>query len=364
MSARVPNVFEKNNLVDDAVTLFVDKVIYEGWEDVKITRELNSAASDFTLQLTDKWRAEQEPWRVQPGQALHIHIGKKSILTGYVDKMEVSISKDARDVTITGRSKTGDLVDCSVTGEQAFSNINLADLAKKLCSPFGISVVMKSDSGAAFESVVVQTGETVFSLLDRIARQRKLLMYPSYDGNLVFEQRGTTKTKVEIRQGVNLLSGSGKFDNSNRYSQYSVVGQNIPWLSSAEKSVTPNGTATDAGITRFRPYILSAEATVDDGTSGDRAGYEAEIRAAKAMEVQVQVQGWYQAPNEPWEINQLVFADIGFLGVRREMLIKKVEFNKGNGGTTTTLSLIRKDAYGFKRAVKKEDPLGWVKFAK
>lgn len=364
MSERVPRVTEKTNVIPDAVTLFVGKTIFEGWEDLSVTRELNAAASDFQLQLVDKWRVDQEPWRVQPGDAVHIHVGKQSLLTGYVDKMEASVSANQRSVSVMGRSKTGDIVDCSADAA-GLTGLNIQEVATKLCSPFGVKVVMRGQPGSSFDTVQIQQGETVFAVIDRLARQRKLLVYPSYDGNLVFEAEGTRKARAELRQGVNVLNGTARFDNSNRHSTYIVKGQNIGWVESVEEKTSgPSGEASDAGVARYRPLIVMAEGTVDDGSSEDRAAYEAGVRRAKSLEVEVQVQGWFQPDGSLWEINERIFVDIGFLGVRRQMLVKKVTFSKNGSGTTATLTLILAGAFDFKKEKKKEDPLGWTKFTK
>lgn len=364
MSDRVPNISQGLRNIPDAVSVFIGNKIYEGWEDAKITRELNSAASDFQLTVTDKWRVNEEPWRIAAGDTVHIHIGQKSILTGYVDKVQPSISATTKSIAISGRSKTSDLVDCSVEGSNQFSGLTIKEIADKVCAPFGVKVSMVGNSGGSFAVITLQQGETVFALLDRLARERKLLMYPSYDGNLVLSEKGSRRASSDIVQGVNLLSGNASHDNSNRFSKYTTKGQNLGFLGEAPQSTAPTGQASDSGVTRYRPLIVLAENTVSDQSSGDRAAYERDLRAAKALTAEVQVQGWFQEDGTPWEINQLVFLDSGFLGLRRRMLIQKVEFNKGNAGTTTALSLVREDAFGFAKTIKKEDALGWVKYTK
>lgn len=364
MSEKVPEIAQGTHRLEDAATLFIGKTVYEGWEDLKVTRELNSVASDFQLQIVDKWRVDQEPWRLVPGELAHVHLGKQSIITGYIDKVEASVDKSRRSVTVSGRSKTADLVDCSVIGENQFSGLTIKEIAEKLCEPFGIKVTLNGNAGAVFPSIVVQQSETVFALLDRLARERKLLMYPTHEGNLVISEKGTLRASNEIRQGVNYLSGKSTFDYSNRFSKYVIKGQNLGFLGTAEQSTSPMGEATDEGVSRYRPLLIVAENTVDGESSADRANYEAELRAAKALTAEVQVQGWFQSDGKLWDINQIVFVDAGFLGIRRRMLIQKVEFNKSNAGTTTSISLIREDAYGFKKKIKKEDPLGWTKFTK
>jgi len=363
MSVRVPNIFNKTDLVPDAVTLFLNKKVFEGWEDVQVTRELNVLASDFQLKLTDKWKVNQETFSVQPGAECHLHLGKKSFLTGWIDSVALSISTNERSLTANGRSRTCDLVDCSVTGDNEFSGLNLKEIATKACAPFNVPVVFKTDPGAIFEKVTIQQGETVFGLLDRLARQRKILMFPDYEGFLVFAIAGSKRSPVQLIEGVNVLSGSATFDNSERFSVYTVKGQNLSFLGEPDQSAAPSGEATDEGISRFRPLIVVGETATDDGASSDRAAYEAGLRAAKALEVEVQVQGWLRVDGTPWEINEVVACDIGSLGVRRNLLIKKVTFNKNNSGTTATLTLIRPDAFEFNKKVQKKDDkeIGWLK---
>lgn len=360
MSEAGTKVTENGRAIDTPVTLFVNKKIYEGWEDVKITRELNAAASDFQLQMVDKWEVNKEPWRIQPGDHVHIHAGGKSILTGYSDSLDASISESDRKLAVTGRSKTGDLVDCSAA-IASYEGLTLSEIAKKLCAPFGISVSFLGEAGASVKTKTITPGETVFTVLEYLARQRKLLIYPGVEGNLIFSPVGARKASGELRQGANILTGAVRFNNANRFSQYEVKGQGNFNFGTEIQVTQPSGLARDSGITRYRPMILNAENTIDDEGGDNRAAYEADLRAAQALEVDIQVYGWFQPDGNLWDVNQLVSVDAGFLGVRRKMLIKKVEYNKNASGTITTLTLCRSDAFGFKKIVKQEDKLGWVK---
>lgn len=362
--SKAPAVTEKGKVLDDAVTLFINKQIYSGWEDVRITRELNAAAGDFQVRLTDRWKPEQQSWSVQSGDGVHIHMGKQSVLTGWIDTVNPSFNATKRSIVVSGRSKTCDIVDCSVTGPNQYSDIDLQTLAQKVCSPFEVPVYFRASPGAKFSSIIVKQGETVFNLLDRHARQRKLLMIVNYEGGLEFVNVGGKRAGTEIRQGVNVLSGSANSDKTNRFSEYIVKGQNLNFLGEPEQSSSPEGKFTDEGVTRFRPYVVVNDGTTDGKTAEDRAQYEANIRAAKSLEAEVEVQGWFKQDGNLWEINEEVFCDVGYLGIRRWMLISKVIFNKNSSGTTTIISLIRKDAYDFSlknTKVKKEDDLSWLK---
>lgn len=372
MSGHKPESFEQTHLIPDAVQLYVtdQKTIYEGWEDVEITRELNTCAGDFQMALVDKWEQNKEPWRLAPGERVHMHAGGKSILTGYIDKTEASVSASDRNIKISGRSKTCDLVDCSVMAEDGnqFTGLTLKEIVNKLVKPFGVSTIFAGDAGEKFASVVVNQGETVFALLDRLARLRRLVIYPNVEGQLVFADAGIRRAATELVQGVNVLSGQVSVDHSDRFSVYRTKSQpnNLAFLGTDEpmSKQAPVGEATDPAIKRYRPLMLMQEVTGDDELVADRAGFESSLRAAKSLQVDVEVRGWFQEPGRLWDINELVHCDLGFLGIRRTMLVHRVTYSKNNSGTTAKLMLILPDALDFKVKKKKKKEgadLSWLK---
>lgn len=359
-----PIVYSKLNPLPDEVIVYVNKKAYDGWEDVQLTLELNSLANDFQLQVTDKWREDQVPWGIQPQDVIHVHIGKHSMITGYVDKVEASVDKDNRSFTVSGRSKTCDLVDCSAQ-DTTYSGLTVDEAIRKMAQPFGIGVIALADVGSALDSIKIQTGETFFTAIDRIIKQKKLLVYSDGNGNVVLSKVGTRRSSTELKQGVNVLSGKASYDYTERFSEYQTKGQNDLFLAELKQGAAPTGKATDAAVKRFRPTVINNETNTDDASGEDRAAYEASIRAAKSIQVEVEVQGWIRADGTPWAINELVNCDLGFLGTRRQMLVKKVSYSK-SAKTTCNLTLIRPDALDFsaKKGAKKEDELGWLKVKK
>lgn len=363
MSERVPNIYQKTHALPDELTLWVNKKIYAGWEDMSFTRELNSCASDFSLSLTDRWEEGLEPWRITAGSHAHIHIGKISMIEGWVDSVEASVSASRRGFTARGRSATCDLVDCSadIDGSQ-LKNLNLKEIATKLLAPFKIPLTFSVDPGASFDTLTISPGETVFSILDKLARQRKLIIYPTRGGGLIFTKVSKQKSSTELVLGKNVLNAKSNYDFTNRFSDYIVKGQNLGFLSPGKEGTQPMGVAKDLGITRYRPMLLNAETASDTGTGENRAAYEAGIRKANSLKVEVQVQGFYQKDQTLWDVNQYVFVDIPYLGVQRWMLTKKCNYNKQNGGgTTTTIELVLPDSFDFQKEKPKEDALGWSK---
>jgi prophage tail gpP-like protein len=76
-----------------------------------------------------------------------------------------------------------------------------------------------------------------------------------------------------------------------------------------------------------------------------RAQWEATVRAARAVSVQVTVQGWRQGNGELWPVNALVNVDLPWLRLSGDMLISELTHTLDESGTRTQLTLRRPDAF-------------------
>ena len=132
----------------EAVTLRVGTTLYEGYESISISRSIDSLASSFSVNVIDKWREAGELWPFIPGEQIRVNIGEDPVFNGYIDTLGVSITGDDRNFAVTGRSKTADLVDCSVLSKSyaaepdifgrvadnnEFKNQTILDIAKFFC---------------------------------------------------------------------------------------------------------------------------------------------------------------------------------------------------------------------------------------
>lgn len=356
---RAPNVFDYSTLIEDAATFYVNNKLYEGWKNVRVTRTMDSISGSFSLTLLDKFTIDQTAWELTPGRRAHMHLGKNAVFEGYIDNMDVSFSANTKNVTLQGRDRTADLVDCSVTGESEYQALTLDQIATKLCEPFGVKVLNLTDVGNPFESISVKPSEKVFDLLTRLARQRGVILYSSTHGNLIINKRATTRAQTELVQGVNILEASANYTNTDRFSEYTVKAQNDGTIGSKSEDATEGeGTATDAGVGRFRPIVMISEAAGDSASAKSRAQWEATFRAAKSATIKVKVQGWREKTGELWDVNKLVFLDSPKIGIKDQLLISKVTFSQSESrARVCDLELVRKDSYEKVDVVSKDNDL-------
>lgn len=358
---RVPNVFDRSTLLEDAATFYVNNRIYEGWKSINTKRTLNSLANSFNLTILDRYTADSTPWELVPGKRGHLHLGKSAVFEGFIDNMDVSYSANSRNITLQGRSRTADLVDCAALGDSEYKSLNLSQIAEKLCAPFGLKVLTLTDIGAPFETISIRPDEKVFDVLNRLARQRGVLLYTSTHGNLIINKRAATRAATELVQGVNILSASASFDNTDRFSQYIIKTQNDGTVgSSAEDAIKGEGKASDSGITRYRPTVIVSETSGDSASAKQRAEWEATFRAAKGMAINVKVQGWREKNGQLWDINKLVYLNSPGLGVSDQFLINEVSYTQSESkARICELELVRKDAYENQSDVSaSSDPIG------
>ncbi len=328
------------------VTLTVNGKEYSGWKTVSITRSMESAAGTFDVSLTEKWSGQEESWPILPGSACVVSIDGETVISGYVDDFIPSFDARSHTIRVTGRDKTCDLVDCSAIWKAGqWQNRNLLQIARDLCSPFGITVKAETSVGAAFKTLTIQAGESVFEVLESAARQRGVLLVSNGMGGLLITRASDTLIKTALIEGENLLSASGQFSHKDRFSQYRVMGENAGSdFTTAQHNAKASATVTDKAIKRHRPLVIMAEQQGDAAKLKERAQWEANVRTGRGSTIQAVVQGWTHADGL-WKPNTRVHVTSKKLKVDRPMLITSATFTLDEAGTKTDLSLCLPDAF-------------------
>ncbi len=324
------------------VILRIGGVNWEGWKSVEVTRQVDAAAGSFSLGLADKWRIDQMAPAIAAGMACEVLTGGGSLISGYIDNLTINFSPSDHGLTVSGRDKTADLVDCSAVHEPGFfKNQTVDQLAQTLAGPFGVSVKMEAEAGEPIEVFKLEEGETAFMAVDRAARMRGLLPTPDGRGGLSLGRPGQRRSSTALRQGENVKEGSVTYDVSDRYSDYTCKGQKRGTDDEyGECCCAVKGEGQDGGIDRYRPLIVRPETQVTAEDAEQRAKWEASTRAARGVTASVTVQGWRQNGGQLWEAGLLVFCDLPFLHLSRDLMIAKVTFSLSmDGGTTTSLDL-------------------------
>lgn len=335
--------------MSDIVTLTVNAINYSGWKSVRIEAGLERVARSFELAITDHWPGSVEQVRrVAPGDLVEIRIGNDLICTGYVDATPIDYDANGITIMIRGRSKTADLVDSSTeisTGQ--FKNLTPEAIATQIAKPYGLTVVTEVATGNAITDFQIQQGESAFESLDRIAKQRQILITDNATGDVVLSSPGSSGTAHDaLVLGQNILSASAGFDFTDVYSAYTVKGQKSgtddAFANLASQSV---GTAIDSKVTRKRVLIVRQSGQADSKTCQDRANYEQQVRRAKAGEIRYRVANWRQSNGDLWAVNTTINIEDEIMAGKTALLISEITYTLDESGMITELVTIPESAF-------------------
>ncbi|ENQ2613008.1 baseplate protein [Escherichia coli] len=339
--------------MSNTVTLRTDGRLFTGWTSVSVTRSIESVAGYFELGVNVP--PDTDLSGLAPGKAFTLEIGGQIVCTGYIDSRRRQMTADSMKITIAGRDKTADLIDCAAvySGGQ-WKNRTLEQIARDLSAPYGVTVrweLSDKESSAAFPGFTLDHSETVYEALVRASRARGVLMTSNAAGELVFSRAASTATD-ELVLGENLLTLDFEEDFRDRFSEYTVKGyarangaegDDID----AKSIVSRKGTATDSDVTRYRPMIIIADSKITAKDAQARALREQRRRLAKSITFEAEIDGWTRKDGQLWMPNLLVTIDASKYAIKTtELLVSKVTLILNDqDGLKTRVSLAPREGF-------------------
>lgn len=336
----------------DVITIRTRGYTFRGWNTARVTRSLETMCGTFSLAVADRWDGDLKPWPVREGDACEIDVNGRTLITGYVDSRELAFDETSRSISLAGRDRAGDLVDCSVVlPSWEFSDVAVFTLAQKICEPFGVRVSLQP--GLTLSNVgllkkhSIDPGDTAQSALENLCRAAGVLLISDGRGGIMLTRNGVARATTALEQGKNVKSARASFDFSSRFGEYRVLGSHKGRDDiSGAAAAGVKGDAVDVGVRSERVCVVRPEGNVTPATAAVRAQWEAAVRAARSETVTVTVQGWTQADGSLWDLNTLARVKIPAVGVDGEMLIAGLTFALDlSGGTTTEITLKGPRAY-------------------
>lgn len=330
----------------DVVSLQARGQVFEGWLSASINRTIEGPASSFSVAVSEKHPSRPAARQLRPGDDVTVRLGGDVVVAGFIDRVQHELGAGSHQVTVTGRDRTADLVDCAPDlPPNEWRDVDLLRLAKILAAPFGITVAAETGAGAAFPKVALNPGETAWGLLEERARYRAGLLIADGAGGLVLTLPGAGRGDA-LELGRNVLEATLSLTDTERFSDYVVKGQmaGTDWAH-GDVAASPEGRAEDRGVARFRPLVIVASSGVDTSRCLQRARFEASVRAGRAERVGVLVQGWRQSSGALWQPNLLVHALLPRLGVDADLIVATVEFRIDGSTRTSHLELVRRESF-------------------
>lgn len=325
------------------VTLTVDGMDYSGWKEVEIGAGIERLARDFTVSLTWNWPgAKGGPVRVRQGARCEVKIGRDLVLTGYVFATPIRYSATEVTVSVSGRSLTADLIDCTVDEKPGqWRGQPVASIVRALAAPYGVAVVDEIRDAATVADHSVEPTETVFESIDRMLSLSELFATDDGHGRLVMAQPGSGGRAADaIELGRNIKSGDAQLDFARLYSEYRCVGQRAGTDEEfGEAASEVSAAVTDGRMGRRRMLKVQPSGQLTPALAQRRVEWERDFRLSRALKTAYEVQGWRQSNGALWRPNMLVRVVDDLIGFDRDMLITEVSYVLGASGMLTRMSV-------------------------
>ncbi len=335
------------------IQLLVDDALYSGWKEVSVRRSLDLFANTFDLTLTDNQAGQART--IKLGSPCQVRIDGETIMTGYVDRIRPQYDARSRALTVSGRSKTADLVDCSLppgsAGAGQHNRQTLLQLAASVAKPFGIAVRSEVDDLPVIQTSTVDPEQTGFEFLELHARQAGVRLVTDPDGNLVINRASTEQVVTALVLGENIEKAEGEFSERNRFSHYYVTGQHANSLNQDPASAFHiTGMVEDVRL-RYRPTVINAEGPL--GSLADarrRAEWQRNVQYGRSRQATYTVSGWRHRDGL-WQPNtnvKVIDEWMGFEGRDGKgewLMIGTAEFVMDERGQRTRLTVMPREAY-------------------
>lgn len=362
----------------DKVSVVVGGKVHSDWSGYGID-------SDFLIPA-DAWSMRLGlpdgifPEGVARGVPVQVRIGPDVVMTGRIDRVSRSVSRDQVSLSVTGRDGAAILVDCAsplLTSRQA----SLEEVIAQVVRPLGIkNIELHAESSIRNDKITTEPGERAWDILLRACAGRGLWPWFRPDGTLVIGGPDYTTAPVATLvmrrsgEGNNLLSLTDESSMERSFSRLTVLAQGHAHSTNKKKelgiidvtspttfSVTEDAdtseaeldtglaetgqhglqfTVEDPTVTYYRPQVV----VMHDADDLEQVRYRARKMMADARlegySLIARVQGHRTSDGVLWEPGQRIHVISEPHGIDAIYFLMGREFTGGRpGGALTTLRL-------------------------
>lgn len=328
----------------EVATILVDGQQFSDWESVWVQVRWNESHPlfRFTAVERDPYPSLWTTQRFNPGQQVAIYLGGLLAVTGVIVTRQVAYDHNNHGVELQGVGVTWAAFRASrIDKTGAFDNKNLQEIADELFAPHGIKVLpIGTVNPRKFEQVQIQPGETIWTFLENLARQRGVIVGSDEKGNALLIDNHTNPVIGALVEGENILKCQAVFTIKDVYSENYVRAQaKGEGTAASELSAKAE---TQVGVFKlYSPSLTPGEHPVKSVEEvKERAVAETLWRDGTLITVTITVQGWFDPHGALWKAGNNVHVRSPMAILDYIMTIEYATFTQDrNAGTLTVLQL-------------------------
>jgi len=345
---------------EEIATLIVDGLIYEDWENVWIHWSLGEPWAQFRFTATEEvyetlgtpqidpvtgvagktWRSLAQ---FAPGDEFECLLGGQPVMSGVILVRQVAYDAKSHTVVLQGVSLSWYAARASILDEKSeFEGSFLAIAGKVLAPTCSTYKVIGSISGKPYEVPQRPSpGETIFQFLERIGRDKNVMVVSDPYGDFVFIGDHNGEVVADLLEGENILKMQAIIKDLEPYSEYVVRahrdGNDQTNMGAAAQIESRRGGTAKC----YSPHLVPIEHPATKEETDLRANHEYDFNE-KIVEANITVQGWFNPLSGlRWDVGQDVYVKSPMAMLDMLMKIEACTWTQDNrGGSLTVLKCV------------------------
>lgn len=290
-----------------------------------------------------------------------VYFKDKIVFQGVLMDSTPVITADDRSVTVQGYPLCGVLNDCcypAIDESVNFYDLNLKQIAEKMCEPFNIDCVFADDPGEAFEEVEYSIGSTVFSFIKTLAEQRNFVFTNDSEGRLLFWKIPEYEVSSIYKEGdLNFIACTPNFKQQGMFSHLTGFSKGDV-IEDPSSFTFENKFLTKKGVFRPTSFVCEDAITSDEVEKAviSKAGQMFLNACTYTLIVYGCTDNHGRLFNKGMCVS--VYAPSGMIYRETKFQVKDLEIKKSDSeGLITTLTLVLPDSF----VANLPDKLPWEK---
>lgn len=323
----------------EEVSIFSGSREYKGWDSFRFEHSIDEAASSFSFQTSKNPLNLSEP--SISDDIVQIKTNGDLLLTGYIDRFELDADANAgRVLNLSGRSKTGDLVDSSVM-LRSFSNVSVSQIVKQLTKDFDIEVVFDGDFvDETHVSYTPEAGKSVIGAIQDVVQLQQQKISCSPEGKLVIWRETGKTSNSSVSSGQPIKRFRVSIDKTVQFSEIISLAQDTAQFEKLQASEIGSKTKIKSFSRRYRPRVIFPDADSTSSRVRENSSRTARRSLGASSRLEIDLVGWRSEDGLIYSAGQKMAVEIPEINLSQVLMIKSVSLSQSlDSGTTSTLLL-------------------------
>lgn len=328
---------------DEKATLIVGGKKFEDWESVWVQQTWGDAFHQFRFTA-----AERDPTpqlyallQLRPGDECIIELAGELAITGIILTRQAAYDPNSHGVMLQGVSMSWAAARASIIHETgSFDGKHFMQIAEEVLRPTEVKARTHGEiSKKIFERMQVNPGEPIFNFLERIGRERKIIVACDKDGNFLFVGEHESESLGALVEGQNIRACQCVISEAAQHSEYILRGQTAASNDQNMRQPAEQEARETGKLKPYSPIIVPMEQpvwTLDEVKQ--RAKNELMWTEAQRIQATFVVQGWTAGNGKLWEPGKNVSVKSKMAMLDMDLSIQSATFTQDNAsGSLTSL---------------------------